>query len=123
MLKKINDLFAGLPMTIVAGVFLLLDLVPHLAEEFGGTPMQLSVLPFDPAWVTVLISGIPLLYLAFWRILYNPGISKISSALLISIAMFAAIAIGDLFAPVKLPLSWPSAPFWKRLPQTGQKRD
>ena len=98
MLKKANDLLAGLPMTIVAGVFLLLDLVPHLAEEFGGTPMQLSVLPFDPAWVTVIISGIPLLYLAIWRIIYNPGISKISSALLISIAMFAAIAIGDLFA-------------------------
>jgi len=38
------------------------------------------------------------LYLAIWRILYNPGISKISSALLISIAMLAAIAIGDLFA-------------------------
>ena len=98
MLKKINDLLAGLPMTIVAGVFLLIDLVPHLAEEFGGTPMQLSILPFDPAWVTVLISGIPLLYLAIWRIIYNPGISKISSALLICIAMSAAIAIGDLFA-------------------------
>lgn len=98
MLKKVNDLLAGLPMTIVAGVFLLLDLLPHLAEEFGATPMQLNVLPFDPAWVTVLISGIPLLYLAIWRIIYNPGISKISSALLISIAMFAAIAIGDLFA-------------------------
>ncbi len=98
MVKKINDLLAGLPMTIVAGVFLLLDLVPHLSEEFGGAPMQLSVLPFDPAWVTVLISGIPLLYLAIWRIIHNPGISKISSALLISIAMFAAIAIGDLFA-------------------------
>ena len=55
-------------------------------------------LPGDPAWITVIISGIPLLYLAIWRIIYNPGISKISSALLISIAMFAAIAIGDLFA-------------------------
>ena len=51
-----------------------------------------------PAWVTVIISGIPLLYLAIWRIIHNPGISKISSALLICIAMFAAIAIGDLFA-------------------------
>lgn len=55
-------------------------------------------LPIDPAWGTVVISGIPLLYLAVWRIIHNPGISKISSALLISIAMFAAIAIGDLFA-------------------------
>ena len=52
----------------------------------------------DPAWITVVISGIPLLYLAVWRIFHNPGISKISSALLITIAMFAAIAIGDLFA-------------------------
>ena len=98
MLKKLNDFLAGLPMTIVAGVFLLLDLVPHLMEEFGGTPVQLSFLPFDPAWVTIVISGIPLLYLAIWRIVHNPGISKISSALLICIAMFAAIAIGDLFA-------------------------
>ncbi len=105
MLKKINDFLSGLPMTIVAGpmtivagVFLLLDLVPHLMEEFGGTPVRLSFLPFDPAWVTVVISGIPLLYLAVWRIIHNPGISKISSALLICIAMFAAIAIGDLFA-------------------------
>ena len=97
MIKKINDFLAGLPMTIVAGIFLLFDLVPHLA---GGSndKMELSFLPFDPAWVTVIISGIPLLYLAIWRIIHNKGISKISSALLISIAMFAAIAIGDLFA-------------------------
>ena len=98
MLKRLHDFLAGLPMTIVAGVFLLLDLVPHLIEEFGGNPVQLAFLPFDPAWVTIAISGIPLLYLAIWRILHNPGISKISSALLICIAMFASIAIGDLFA-------------------------
>ncbi|HJF94237.1 MAG TPA: cation-translocating P-type ATPase [Lachnoclostridium phocaeense] len=98
MLKKFNDFLAGLSMTIVAGVFLLLDLVPHLMEELGGSPAPLSFLPFDPAWVTVVISGIPLLYLAIWRVIHNPGISKISSALLICIAMSAAIAIGDLFA-------------------------
>ena len=98
MLKKLNDFLAGLPMTIVAGAFLLLDFVQHLMEEFGGTSVRLSFLPFDPAWATIVISGIPLLYLAVWRIIHNPGISKISSALLICIAMFAAIAIGDLFA-------------------------
>ena len=97
-LKKINDFLAGLPMTIVAGIFLLLDLVPHLMGEFGGTPVQLSFLPFDPAWVTIFICGIPLLYLAIWRIIYNRGVSKISSALLICIAMFAALSIGELFA-------------------------
>lgn len=89
MLKKINDLLAGLPMTIIGGVFLLLSLA------FSWLEIELVI---DPAWITVFISGIPLLYLAIWRIIYNPGISKISSALLITIAMFAAIAIGDLFA-------------------------
>lgn len=98
MLKKFIDFLAGLPMTIAAGVFLLLDLVPHLIEEFGGEAIHLPFLLFDPAWVTIVISGIPLLYLAIWRIIHNPGISKISSALLICIAMFAAIYIGDLFA-------------------------
>lgn len=89
MLKKINDFLAGVPATLVGGVFLVLSFVlPRIGVN----------LPVDPAWITVIISGIPLLYLAIWRIIYNPGISKISSALLISIAMFAAIAIGDLFA-------------------------
>ena len=92
VLKRFCDFLSRLPMTIVAGAFLLLDLIPHL------TGKSLNLLPFDPAWVTVFISGIPLLYLALWRVVRNKGISKISSALLISIAMFAAIAIGDLFA-------------------------
>ncbi len=98
MIKKLFEILSGLPATIVAGVFLLLDLIPHLSEEFGWTIHHAIFLPFDPAWVTILICGYPLLYLAIWRLIYNPGIKKISSALLISIAMFAAIAIGDLFA-------------------------
>lgn len=98
MVKKFSDFLAGPPMTIVAGGFLLLDLIPHVMEESGSTSGQFSFFPFDPAWVTIVISGIPLLYLAVWRVLHNPGIRKISSALLICIAMFAAIAIGDFFA-------------------------
>lgn len=89
MLKKINDFLAGMPMTLIGAFFLIISLVlPRVGVN----------LPVDPAWITVVISGIPLLYLAIWRIIHNPGISKISSALLITIAMFAAIAIGDLFA-------------------------
>lgn len=98
LLKRLNDFLAGLPMTLVAAAFLLLDLVPHLMAEFGAEAASMEFLPFDPAWVTVFICGVPLLYLSVWRIVYNPGISKISSALLISMAMLAAIAIGDLFA-------------------------
>lgn len=98
MLKKWNDFLSGAPMTIVAGIFLLIDLIPYLMEKFDGKSIGTPFFPFDPAWVTIGISGIPLLYLAIWRVIYNHGISKISSALLICIAMFAAIAIGDLFA-------------------------
>ena len=67
MLKKINDFLAEVPTTIVAGLFLLLDLVPHLVEEFGGAALSLNLLPLDPAWVTMIISGIPMVYLAVCR--------------------------------------------------------
>ena len=93
MIKKVNEFLSSVPVTLVGGVFLVLSfLLPRMGIS----------LPVDPAWITVVISGIPLLYLALWRIAYNPGISKISSALLISIAMFAAIAIGDMFAAAEV---------------------
>ncbi len=89
MIKKINGILGGVCATLIGGAFLVLSLVlPKLGIE----------VPVNPAWITVIISSIPLLYLAVWRIIHNSGISKISSALLISIAMIAAIAIGDLFA-------------------------
>ena len=88
-MKKLMDFLSGWQMTIVGGVFLVLSFV---LSQYNVN------LPFDPAWITVVISGLPLLYLAVWRIIHNPGVSKISSALLITIAMIAAIAIGDLFA-------------------------
>ena len=88
-MKKLNDFLSGIPMTIVSGVFLIVSLLMSI----NGINSIIN-----PAWISVIISGIPLLYLAIWRIIYNKGIAKISSALLISIAMIAAIAIGDLFA-------------------------
>lgn len=89
MFKKINDFLAGVPMTAVGGVFLVISLVLSLKG--------ISV-PVDPAWMAVIICGIPLLYLSVWRMVHNHGIRKISSALLISIAMIAAMIVGDLFA-------------------------
>lgn len=89
IVKRLNDFLSGITMTIVGGFFLAASLILML--------IKIEV-PVDPAWVSVIISGIPLLYLAIWRVIYNEGIKKISSALLISIAMIAAIAIGDIFA-------------------------
>lgn len=88
-MKKAFDILSGLKATIIGGVFLLASLILMLLKV---------EIPFDPAWVTVVICGYPLLYLAIWRIIYNRGMSKISSALLISIAMIASIFIGELFA-------------------------
>lgn len=89
MIKKINDVLAGVPATLVGGVCLLCSFI---CKKYGIT------LLIDPAWITVIISGLPLLYLAVWRSMYNTGVSKISSAHLICVAMLAAIFIGDLFA-------------------------
>lgn len=89
MLKKINDFLAGWTMTAVGGVFLLASFILPRTGHPGGEKL---------AWVCVVICGLPLLYLSVRRIICNRGISKISSALLITIAMIAALCIGDLFA-------------------------
>lgn len=86
MFKVISDFLTGLKMTVVSGVFLVISLVLILTG---------NKLPLDPVWVTVIISGFPLVYLAITRLIYQRWIS---SALLISIAMIASIAIGELFA-------------------------
>lgn len=89
MFKKINDFLSGIPATAIGGVFLLCDFV---LSKIG------IELPVSAAWVTVIICGIPLLYLAVWRSVHNKGVAKISSAHLICVAMIAAAAIGDIFA-------------------------
>ena len=89
MIKTINDFLAGWPMTILGGLFLAASFILPRTGYPAGEML---------AWVCVIICGLPLLYLAVWRIIYNKGISKISSALLISMAMIAALCIGDLFA-------------------------
>lgn len=89
IIQKINDFLAGWTMTLVGGVFLAASFIlPRM-----GWPACEKL-----AWVCVIICGLPLLYLAVWRLFFNKGISKISSCLLISMAMIAAICIGDLFA-------------------------
>lgn len=86
MLKKTSDFLAGFKMTVVSGVFLVISLALMLTG---------NELLIDPAWVTVIISGFPLVYLAVTRLIFEKWIS---SALLISIAMIASIGINELFA-------------------------
>ena len=86
MAERVFNSLAGPRMTVLAGLFLASSLFVLLSE--------ISV-PLDPAWGTVLISGSPLVYFALSRLILQ---RSITSALLISLAMAAAIAIGELFA-------------------------
>ena len=101
---------------------MLLDLIRIWTGEFGERMEVWDFLPFDPAWVTIIISGLPLLYLAVWRMIYNRGISKISSELLICIAMFSAIAIGDLFAAGEVAFIMAIGALLEELRPTGQRK-
>ena len=88
MIDEITDFLFGLKMTIISGIFLLIAIIFMI---FGvNTPIYLN-----PAWGTVIISGIPMLLLAMTRLIREKWIS---SALLIAIAMVASLLIGEIFA-------------------------
>lgn len=91
-LHEFVEKLESIPATIVSGVSVLAALFIPIIFDFE-IPVYC-----DPAWVAVVISGIPLLYSAVRKLIVNRGIQKISSALLITIAMIASIAIGDVFA-------------------------
>lgn len=86
MLQNILNRFSGLGMTILSGIFLAVSLVLSL--------LGIS-LPVDPVWGSIILSGAPLLYNAVTKLFLH---GKITSSLLISIAMIAAIIIGESFA-------------------------
>ncbi len=93
-MKKINKFLNSTPMLWVSGISIL---VAFLGEYIipltnGGTEIEFMI---NFAWISIIVSGTPLAYLAIWRVVKQ---RFISSALLITIAMAAAIYIGDLFA-------------------------
>ncbi len=91
MFDKILEAFESKIALLISGVSVLLSLLLPIC----GVELKIW---YDPAWLAVMISGIPLVHNAVRKLIKNKGISKISSALLISSAMVAAIAIGDVFA-------------------------
>ncbi|WP_297980599.1 cation-translocating P-type ATPase [uncultured Methanobrevibacter sp.] len=88
MIDEITDFLFGLKMTIISGIFLLIAVIFMIFSI--KVPIYL-----DPAWGTVIISGIPMLLLALTRLFREKWIS---SALLIAIAMVASLCIGEIFA-------------------------
>ena len=93
MFDKINKFCSSSPMLWTSGICLLVSffgeyIIPLISGE------QKSFLVYF-AWGAIIISGVPLAHLAISRVIKQ---RFISSALLITIAMLAAIAIGDIFA-------------------------
>lgn len=89
MLEEICETFESVKMTALSGILLLLSFILSMTE---------IALPVDPAWLAVIISGLPIIHEAIERLIERKGFSKISSPLLISTALIAAVAIGDIFA-------------------------
>jgi len=85
-LEKAEEFLSSIPMTIIGGIFLGISLVCML--------MGIE-LPVNPAWVPIIISGIPILYGALTALFCE---KTISSELLVSTAIVASVAIGEIFA-------------------------
>ena len=94
MISRICRFFNSVPMLWVSGLCLLVSLFgEYILPLFSDSSLRQVMQAF--AWVSVVISGTPLAYLAIHRVIKQ---HFISSALLITIAMVAAIVIGDIFA-------------------------
>lgn len=85
-MKKAEEFLSSIPMTIIGGIFLGISLVCML------TGIEL---PVNPAWIPIIISGIPILYGALTALFCE---KTISSELLVSTAIVASVAIGEIFA-------------------------
>lgn len=94
MFAKIDKLFNSIPMLWVSGICLLISFVGEYVIPFFSS-IESNYIMLQFAWVSIIISGFPLAYLAIIRVVKQ---RFVSSALLITIAMAAALYIGDVFA-------------------------
>lgn len=82
---KNDDEYRTIVLTAISAIFLLFSF-------FGVLD---GILPFDAAWVSIIISGIPILKAAIIGLFKN---FDIKAGVLVSIALIAALLIGEYFA-------------------------
>ena len=78
---------------VISGACVLMGLIVHV--KAGGMGCGEASPWWDPALIAVLLCGLPIAYQAIRTLLVN---RRITSALLITMAMIAALAIGEFFA-------------------------
>jgi heavy metal translocating P-type ATPase len=71
-------------LTAISGLFLLLSIATDL-----------TLMGLDPAWGAILISGAPVIVNSFRKLVFH---GNVRAGLLISIAVIACVAVGELFA-------------------------
>ena len=89
-MEKVCNFLSSFKMTVISMIFLIISaVIMFLKIDF----------PFEFAWITVLISGIPIFYWGFRLLIKN---KKMTASLLISIAMIAAIFTNEIFAAAEV---------------------
>lgn len=96
LFEQINLFFNFLyseKMTVVSGIFLALGIVLHFMD------MNFFFIPDLPIWLTIFISGSPIVFFALkYLLLYR----KITALVLISIGILSALGIGEYFAAAEV---------------------
>ncbi len=80
----------GVRMTIVSGLFVAVSAYYHI---IGEHPV------WDPGWITLLISGVPIVYGALYWLFKE---KTITSWLLITVAMVACVSLDEVFAAAEV---------------------
>lgn len=92
-INKYENSLTYFPAVLLSGICLIISFFGEYILPFLGDGSK-NMFMVNVAWISIVISGIPLLITAIKRL----AVGWISSPLLISIAMVAAIYIGDIFA-------------------------
>lgn len=81
----------------------------------GGASLVVSIfdlipLPFDAAWIAIILCGLPIILEAIIGLVTA---FDIKADVLVSLALVASVLIGENFAAARLPLSCSWAHCWK----------
>ena len=84
--ETLFETLAGIKMTTISGIFLAISIIFILLK---------IQTPLDPSLICVIISGLPIIYTAITDLIHN---HKISSDLLVTLALISCLIIGQNFA-------------------------
>ena len=84
----------GVAFAVVSLPALIVSFVMSGGHAHGSTAAGVGVFQ-DPAWIAVVLCGVPIIHYAFRRF-FQTG--TIRAGMLVSLAMIAAVAIGEIFA-------------------------